>query len=180
MKELIISLRKSIEDVYKKLDKQLSLEWIGFDIDYKNTHYSFYPPTTLQEHRILEKQKKKFIKQVLKKTLKDVVDAIADSHVPDLGMIMSFDDEYLSKWEERSASEILKEYEVHDETTNTKDKKLDTNSIILMSQRKDLTPEIWQEFFANKFNDVLVGESAKEMFELHSLYDKLPSENSNS
>jgi hypothetical protein len=180
MQEFITPLQENLKNIYTKLHKQLSLEWIGFDIDYKDTHYSFYPPTTLQEHKILEKQKKKFIKQILKKKLKDAVDAIADEFEPDWGLLISFDDEYLSKWEEINPGEPSEVYEVSGETTDTKEKKLDTDSIILMAQRKDMTPEKWQEFFTNKFNDSLAGDAAKDMFEFNSRRDKLPDENSNS
>jgi len=166
MQEFITPIQDNLAELYKKLDKQLSLNWIGFDIYYKDAYYSFYPPTTPKEQKLLNRDKKKFIRKLLKDTLKDVVDAIVDEFKPNWGNIISFDDAYLSKWEERMPGEVSESYDVAGETTDTKEKRLDTDSLHLFAQRKDLTPEMWQEFFTKKFGDVQAGDAAKEMYEL--------------
>jgi len=155
MQEFITPLQQNIKALYEKLNKQLSLDWIGFDIDYKESHYSFYPPTTPQEQKYLDKQKKAFIKRLLKDTLKQAVDAIVQNQQPEWGAIVSFDDPYLSKWETIEPSEQPALYEVIDEQNNSgiRAKPLTTDSQYVFAERQDLTPEMWQKFFEDKFKN---------------------------
>lgn len=176
MQEFITPIQNNLVELYKKLDKQFSLNWIGFDIDYKDTHYSFYPPTTPKEQKLIDRDKKKFIRKLLKDTLKDAVDAIVDEFEPDWGSIICFDDMYLSKWESITPGEVSESYAVVVEATDTKEKRLNIESLHLFAQRKDLTAEMWQDFFTKKFGDIKAGEAAKDMYDLNSHHAKISGE----
>ena len=162
MQEFITPIQDNLIELYKKINKQLSLDWIGFDIDYKESHYSFYPPTTPKEQRVLDRHKKAFIKRLLKDTLKKAVDAIADDEIESpWGSIISFDDQYLSKWESLTPEDVAgASYEIIDKEhgMGIKAKALDTDSQYVFAQKKDLTPEMWQEFFENKFKKTFDSE----------------------
>jgi hypothetical protein len=162
MQEFITPIQCNLIELYKKLNKQLSLDWIGFDIDYKESHYSFYPPTTPKEQKILDRHKKAFIKRLLKDTIKKAIDDIADEFEPDWGSVISFDDQYLSKWEELSPEDVAgTSYEVIDKENGMgiRAKALDVDSQYVFAQKKDLTPEMWQEFFENKFKKTFDSEA---------------------
>lgn len=160
MQEFITPIQDNLIELYKKLNKQLSLDWIGFDIDYKESHYSFYPPTTPREQKILDRHKKVFIKRLLKDTIKKAIDDIADEFEPDWGSVISFDDQYLSKWETIDTDLTANSYEIIDKEhgMGIKSKALDTDSQYVFAQKKDLTPEMWQEFFETKFKKTFDSE----------------------
>jgi hypothetical protein len=160
MQELINPIQDNLEELYKKLDKQLSLQHVGFNISYKNSHYFFEPPTTPTEHKQQLKSKKAFIKRLLKDTLKKAIDTIVDEtdYYP-WHAIISFDDKYITTWEKLNPGETTESYVVDTlSTTEVKSKDLDYESQYIFSQRQDLTPEMWQDFFGDKFGKTFDSE----------------------
>jgi hypothetical protein len=163
MQEYTQAIHENLVLIYEKLDRNLSLNHIGFDIDYGPDNYLFYAPTTKKEKREQEKLRKKFIKKILKQALKEELDSLFFSkpHANIWDAVVSFSDEYLSNFEPVDLSAVSQAYQISDETTQTKSKALDLNSQYVFFERPDLTQEMIDEFFASKSrNDSMSGENS--------------------
>lgn len=161
MYDIVREIDIKLKEIYRKLDQQLSLDRIGFDINFKESNYSFYPATTPAEQRKMQKKRTVFIKRLLKDVLKNAVDAAVDGELRRStesiwASVISFDNAFLSSWDSEIINEDTQEIRYQeDAVVNTgQQRDLDYDSQYIFAQRQDLTPEMFQEFIQKKYGDV--------------------------
>jgi hypothetical protein len=156
LEEYVNYIQDGIESVYETLDKNLSLMHIGFDIDYKDRKYKFTPPTTKEEQKQHEREKKKFIKLLLSDCLKDSLNSVIKKKLSTKWhMILSFDEQYLTKWEQQEPITADQVYALVEDPDAPRERAVDLSSQYVHAQRPDMTPEKFQEFIAKKFEQQL-------------------------
>lgn len=167
LEEYVAYIQDGIESVYETLDKNLSLMHIGFDIDYRDRKFKFTPPTTKEEHKQHIKDKKKFIKLLLSDCLKDALDSVIKKKLTTRWhMVVAFDELNLSSWETVVPSDMATAtYDIED-PNETGERAVDLTSQYVHAQRRDMTPEKFQEFISKKFEQQLhdakmTGESSE-------------------
>jgi hypothetical protein len=157
-------IRKSLYAIYEQLNKNLSLDHLGFDIEYDKNNYYFSPPTTKSEVREQKKLRKRFITKLLKKCLKDQLKEVLlfPIDVPSSAWdsVISFSDEHLSSWDIIDSTELIPvdNEEVHQESS-IRYRPLDQDSQYIHMQREGITFEDMEKFFESKNKSLFVSNS---------------------
>ncbi|HVW99280.1 MAG TPA: hypothetical protein VHA52_02400 [Candidatus Babeliaceae bacterium] len=169
MHEHIEKIRTSLQALYDQLDRNLSLDYVSFNIEYNNDYYYFYTPTTLQEKREQQQLRKRFIKKILKQALKEELNSLflTDPLYKEglryniWNAIKSFSEEYLSKFEAVNEINTSEAYEINDvcPEIGKKARPLDLDSHAVFFQQENLSDEQVEQFFKRKYGHLFDSES---------------------